>query len=68
MDETTAFETLRHMMFNLGLRKQFHPSMMPLQVIVFMIVFVIVKQFHPSMMPLQVIVFMIVFVILWPFC
>jgi len=40
MDETTAFETLRHMMFNLGLRKQFHPSMMPLQVIVFVIVFV----------------------------
>ena len=33
MDETTAFETLRHMLFNLGLRKQFHPSMMPLQVI-----------------------------------
>ncbi|CAC5381861.1 TBC1 domain family member 4,TBC1 domain family member 1 [Mytilus coruscus] len=32
MDETSAFETLRHMMFNLGLRKQFHPSMMPLQI------------------------------------
>ncbi|XP_076117206.1 TBC1 domain family member 1-like isoform X4 [Mytilus galloprovincialis] len=32
MDEPAAFETLRHMMFNLGLRKQFHPSMMPLQI------------------------------------
>ncbi|CAG2203371.1 TBC1D1 [Mytilus edulis] len=32
MEEPAAFETLRHMMFNLGLRKQFHPSMMPLQI------------------------------------
>lgn len=32
MEEELAFETLRHMMFNLGLRKQFQPNMMPLQV------------------------------------
>ncbi|XP_048778738.1 TBC1 domain family member 1-like isoform X3 [Ostrea edulis] len=32
MEEEHAFETLRHMMFNLGLRKQFQPNMMPLQV------------------------------------
>ncbi|XP_062602104.1 TBC1 domain family member 4-like [Saccostrea cucullata] len=32
MEEEHAFETLRHMMFNLGLRRQFQPNMMPLQV------------------------------------
>ena len=32
MEELCAFETLRHMMYNLDLRKQFQPNMMPLQV------------------------------------
>ncbi|XP_033744156.1 TBC1 domain family member 4-like [Pecten maximus] len=32
MDENLAWETLRHMMFNLGLRRQFQPNMMPLQI------------------------------------
>lgn len=32
MEETVAFETMKYLMFELGLRKQYRPDMMALQV------------------------------------
>lgn len=32
MEETAAFDTWKHVMYNLGLRKQYRPNMIALQV------------------------------------